>query len=419
MKKRDSFCMLYSLYLLLANCQQEAPVEILTPDWERKHEGLFVMPLYEEVSSLKQLLESKSILEHNDTCLTNVFRPGDSDNKAISNVEKLPSIIGTTYWLNDWLHVGHVHYDIVLLQALQTVKIERIVLQRPNCHKANAVSLCKGKGSFLGWYAGYFTAILEAANATNVPIYMRRWKGEDWKPVYFSSRAAPTFVLSNSSYPSSFPNSSLDIRELTCFERILRRNVYLPGKIKFGAVPSVGAQAVKRFKKAAFKPFNIKFGFTDTEGPLTILFSYRTSPALRVIENQHEIVAALKLNFPSPVYRLTTLNNSNPDLGYEAQLRDVSSAHVVITTHGAFQANMLFMQNRALLVELFGNIHHLPTHVFHRLALSFQLFYGRVHASSFKSMYQPSFNMSTGEIQSVVSMVRQYFDGGHWKSLKK
>ena len=111
--------------------------------------------------------------------------------------------------------------------------------------------------------------------------------------------------------------------------------------------------------------------------------------------------------------------SSNPDLGYEAQLRAVSSAHIVIITHGAFQANMLFMQNRALLVELFGNIHHLPTHVFHRLALSFQLFYGRVHASSFKSMYQPSFNMSTSEIQSVVSVVRQYFDGGHWKSLKK
>ena len=77
--------------------------------------------------------------------------------------------------------------------------------------------------------------------------------------------------------------------------------------------------------------------------------------------------------------------SSNPDLGYEAQLRAVSSAHIVITTHGAFQANMLFMQNRALLVELFGNIHHPPTHVFRKFALSFELFYGRVHASSFKS----------------------------------
>jgi len=412
------------LYLLLAiinlaKCQQEAPKEILLPDWERKHDGLFVKPLYEDVSSFKELLETKSILEHNNTCLTNVFRPGDSDNKALSNIEKLPAINGTTYWLNDWLHIGHVHYDIVLLQALQTVKIDRIVLQRPNCHKANAVSLCQGKGSFSGWYAGYFTAILEAANATHVPIYMRKWKGEDWKPVYFSSRAAPNFVMPNSSYPTSFPTSSLDVRELTCFERVLRRNVYLPGKIKFGAVPSVGAQAVKRFKMAAFRPFSIKHYFPDTEGPLTILFSYRTSPALRVIENQHEIIAALKLNFPPPIHRVITLNNSNPDLGYEAQLRAVSSAHVVITTHGAFEANMIFMLNRALLVELFGNIIHPPTHIFHRLALSFQLFYGRVHAASFKSMYQPSFNMSASEIRSVVTMVKQYFDGGHWRHSKK
>ena len=28
-----------------------------------------------------------------------------------------PPYLGTTYWINDYLHVGHVHYDIALIQG--------------------------------------------------------------------------------------------------------------------------------------------------------------------------------------------------------------------------------------------------------------------------------------------------------------
>ena len=400
-------------YLTSLNCQSDLPKPVAL-DLERKHEGLFASSLYADIS-WDNLLGIHCILEHNNSCLTGTLRPNNNRNAVWANNDKLPAINGTTYWINDWLHIGHVHYDIVLMQALHKTKIDRIVMQRPMCHKANAVSLCQGIGSFVGWYAGYLNSILEAANVSHVPIYMRRWKDDPWLPVYLSSKmlastAGSSFVLpSNQSHSAS---ASLAVKDLTCFERVLRRNYHFDKTKQNGAVPCSSSQAVQRFKTAAYQPFKIPYGLPESNAAPIILFSYRSQPAAnRIVTNQAEFVNYLQRAFPAPKFDFRLLNSSIPDLTFEVQLRAVATAHVVITTHGAFEVNMIFMQEGSLLIELFGDMYHAPTHIFHRMALVFGLYYGRVHVADFKSMYQPVFNISLSEMDLVAAMVNNYTTG--------
>jgi len=399
--------------------QTDVPKPVF-PDWERRHENLFAHSLYPDIE-WNEMLRIGTILEHNNSCLTGTLRPNKNTNVVWANLDKLPIFNGTTYWINDWLHVGHVHYDIVLMQALYKTKIDRIVMQRPMCHKANAVSLCSGIGSFEGWYAGYFNSILEAANVSSIPIYMRRMKDDPWLPVFLSSKDVKMSTSKGSSFvrPTNYTlNSSLPIKDLTCFERVLRRNYYLEKTKQNGAVPCCSSMAVQRFKRSAYQPFQIPYGLPlDDEITPIILFSFRSSPgaANRIISNQAEIISYLQQAFPSPTFDFRTLDSSVPDLTYETQLRAVSAAHVVITTHGAFEVNMIYMQGNSLLIELFGDMNHSPAHVFHRMALVFGLYYARVHIDDFKSMYQQKFNVTLTEIDRVASIVKNYTTAKLWR----
>ncbi len=109
----------------------------------------FNFPLVNEHNSVQELLQRKAVQIHDNACLINAKQPTHSTNKAIeySNLTELRSdptyMSKTTYWVNDYLHVGHVHYDIVQIQILKLLKVDRIIMQRPACHG----TLCVGIGS--------------------------------------------------------------------------------------------------------------------------------------------------------------------------------------------------------------------------------------------------------------------------------
>jgi len=109
----------------------------------------FNFPLVNEHNSVQELLQREAVQIHDNACLINAKQPTHSTNKAIeySNLTELRSdptyMSKTTYWVNDYLHVGHVHYDIVQIQILKLLKVDRIIMQRPACHG----TLCVGIGS--------------------------------------------------------------------------------------------------------------------------------------------------------------------------------------------------------------------------------------------------------------------------------
>lgn len=77
----------------------------------------------------------------------------------------------------------------------------------------------------------------------------------------------------------------------------------------------------------------------------------------------------------------------------------VASSHAVLTNHGAFEGNMIFMNNSSLLIEIFGDYGNNEIHTFHRLALIFGFFYARVQPRGNTHHLAPSFVMFDDEMQ--------------------
>ena len=197
------------------------------------------------------------------------------------------------------------------------------------------------------------------------------------------------------------------LEQIMCFEKLYRRT-----DTKFGAIPTLSAKAVHNFKEAAYKLLrsgSVVHTYFERERPYVILFSYRGPKASRYISNMGEIENKLRATFPAPIYEVRMLNNSDSSLSFQTQMRAVAEAHVVITNHGAFEGNMLYMKNQAMLVEIFGHYGNNEIHQFHRMALSLGLYYARVQSKALDSHQGKSFEMSAEDIGGVIDTVTTYF----------
>lgn len=282
------------------------------------------------------------------------------------------------------------------------MKIDRIIVQRAVCHG----TLCNYLGSVESYYKGYFTAILTAGNQPDVPVYMRwSWHEKAVSPVFFSPTTADNYnkVLEND--PEK--KKPIGLQPNMCFDELVTR---LP--TDYGRIPTVSAESVQKFKKVAYglvaSDPSLTTYFT-TGPPFRILVSFRGPKATRHTANLMELVSALEFNFPPPSYVIRLMNNSNPYLDYKTQLHAVAESHIVITNHGAFEGNMIYMKNSSLLLELFGTYGNNEIHTFHRLALMFGVFYARMNPSLLLDHQQPTYNLTQAEIAEVVDHVKNYF----------
>jgi hypothetical protein len=156
---------------------------------------------------------------------------------------------------------------------------------------------------------------------------------------------------------------------------------------------------------------NLTTYFKSINPPYNILFSYRGPKASsRRIENLDETVAVLKNAFPSDEYNWILYNNSDPYTTWETQVEKVGNAHIVITNHGAFEGNMIYMRNGSLLIEIFGHYGNNEIHTFHRLALMFGVFYSRVHPMGLTDHMSPTFNLSRIDFDCIIDTVKDYFE---------
>jgi hypothetical protein len=174
---------------IVVNCQIATPVD---PIYDLSVvPAQYKTPLVPDDITWEGLKARKALRHLDDACQVGAHRATHGNNRLIfnfPNVSELhadPNFLwGTTYWVNDYLHVGHVHYDIVLIQLMQLTKIDRIVLQRTVCHG----SLCKGLGVMDSFYKAYYNAVMEAGGQPNVPVYLRWDSSHDVQPIYFSTK---------------------------------------------------------------------------------------------------------------------------------------------------------------------------------------------------------------------------------------
>lgn len=346
---------------------------------------------------------------HEMVCLTNADAHAHSSNAAkdasynVTHVRMDPAFLpGTTYWINDYLHVGHVHYDIGLIAAAQALPLDRIVMQRAACHG----TLCVGIGSLDSFYKGYFAALLGAAGNIDVPVYTR-FEGKNRKvaPLKFSTNAKDDYY--NTTAMEGVWSRTMELHQKMYFERLMRRT-----NLNYGSVGAVSAESVQKFKKAAYAlipcdpPLTTYF---DSKPPFKVLFAYRGNKASRQIQNMDEFVLRLRTKFPSPDYQLRLLNTSDPYLTFAVQLQAVAEAHVVLANHGAFEGNMIYMRNSSLLIELFGNYGNNEIHTFQRLAVMFGLYYARLHSEGLEDHQASFFNLTQGDMHTVETTMSEYF----------
>ena len=112
-----------------------------------------------------------------------------------------------------------------MLQVLHTTEVSRIVLQRAPCARKD---FCEGVGTWNGFFRGMYFSMLESAKKTHVPVYVRFYENEtSWQPKLHPDGLIATQSNSNSNSGSgsspSLPLPAIPVREVTCFDRVIRR----------------------------------------------------------------------------------------------------------------------------------------------------------------------------------------------------
>jgi hypothetical protein len=204
-----------------------------------------------DYASIEELESRKAIYLHRKKCLNNAAQAVPRVNHErpfIENATFPLYLENTTYWFNENLHVGHVHYDIVLMQILQSTKVDRIIMQRSAC----SYNLCAGIGTIDSFYKGYFAALFSAFNQPNIPVYIRYTHTQkEVKPLYFSNKTKDFYKLE---LIEQEKYKEIPLQHIMCFETAIRRS-----KADFGSTATVSTSAVQQFKTSAYRMWNHRY----------------------------------------------------------------------------------------------------------------------------------------------------------------
>ena len=375
-------------------------------------DSLFVTKAPNYVETLEQMKTRKVIETAEYVCYTQAAHHAHSKNSVLQyhindvNLTEWESdksyLPGTTFWINEYLHVGHVHYEIALVAVAQAIKLDRIVIQRAACHG----TLCVGIGSFDSFYKGFFAALLLAGGQIDVPIYIRFEAKKGVIPMHLTT--TPSTDYYNETMMKTTWSRSIELFNRMHFQHVIRRT-----NNQYGAVGTVSSTAVYNFKKAAYSliPCNPPLTtYFENGPPYRILVAYRGGQASRQIQNMKEYEEMLRLSFPSPDYIIRMFDTSDPMLTFAIQLQAVSESHIVISNHGAFEGNMIYMKNSSLLIELFGNYGNNEIHTFQRLAIMFGIYYARLHSLLLVDHQEKYYNLSSIDLHNIKTTIQDYFD---------
>ena len=114
-----------------------------------------------------------------------------------------------------------------MLQVLHTTEVNRIVLQRAPCARKD---FCEGVGTWNGFFRGMYFSMLESAKKTHVPVYVRFYENETtWQPKLHPDGTIAMAIAAHSNSSSSSPSMllpNIPVREVICFDRVIRRFNY-------------------------------------------------------------------------------------------------------------------------------------------------------------------------------------------------
>jgi hypothetical protein len=167
-----------------------------------------------------------------------------------------------------------------------------------------------------------------------------------------------------------FRDRKIHLHNWKCGERYIRRKCYQCFH------KGISVSAVVAFKKAAYKlvksspPLVSYFNEID---PIVVTLCYR-STGQRHISNMDILIKLLNNNLSNSLYTFNHYVTSNISMVYQTQIDWVARSHIVISEHGAFQSNVIYMRRAALFIDLRGNYTHGEFNNFEQLAKIFGVY---------------------------------------------
>ncbi len=248
---------------------------------------------------------------------------------------------------------------------------------------------------------------------SGIPIFVRwTWQEKDMKPLYVTSRDPDGYLTP----PKDKVHRNIFLSSAKCFEKLVRRNT----RCMTCFYPGISADAVQKFKATAYtmlpktadnRPTPSYF---ERDAPIVISHVYRADfngqGVRRRIDNigfmRDQLLAAFGQD--KTKYRLNFINSSNYSRGFVEQMHLVATSHIVLTEHGAFQSNLMYMRNGSFMIDLRGNYTHGEFRNFENLAQMFGVYYHHVVTQGLESHRDSGFNVSEGEMQQAIGMMQQY-----------
>lgn len=203
----------------------------------------------------------------------------------------------------------------------------------------------------------------------------------------------------------------ISLQSTMCFERVIG---IPPGCIDC-FTNSISPEAVQRFKDTAYRlvsDYSLNHSF-NRKDKFIITLAHRGVTASRHINNINDIHTILLNEFNNNQYevRLFDTTTALPYKGYAEQIRIVAQSNVVITEHGAFESNMIYMRNSSLLVDMRGSYSINAYNQFASLAQLFGVYLVPVTTSNLVwHGNSDGFNVTTNEVNAVVDIIYQYQD---------
>lgn len=301
-----------------------------------------------------------------------------------------PLIEGLSYFADGFTFPGRVPFDLHLMQVLRTMSIQRLFI-RPPCgiHEVTC-------NSWSNVYAIYYSMLLHSSGSLNSTVYIREDSDDDdpfdtWTPMQLHP---PSLTFT----PVTSSDLALEPARTKCFQRLIDYETitaYSKG---------ISVAAVQRFKASvrhylSLVPVVPHIG----SGNPVVVFAYRGYMQSRHLGNYEALLKTLAETLPS--IRLLFLDTSSAQVSSDQRLRILHESSVVISMHGDFPSNLVYMSENALVVQLRGKYPLFKGEMYNDLAKLFHVYLSEVYVSDLKTRDQDSCVMSAPEMERIAAVI--------------
>jgi hypothetical protein len=250
-------------------------------------------------TQLDHLSDRYMLSRANNCCIYNTGTAHPRTNYCDVNTTS-PGLTGTTHLINEWMAPGHVPYDLVLMDVLHMVKVDRILIRLASCSR---IDQCSNWKSF---FEDYYRLLIVSARSFHTKVYLRNYpENTTWSAMQVTPDPPYDFFLTGETIAVPRHGDPL------CFDHIVMRKDYDNEGFREG----ISLDAISAFKKAAahysVKPeilfpsldnvdyFHKVFVRPYNKRKPIICFSYRGSRASRHMSNAQDFMHNISWAFPT------------------------------------------------------------------------------------------------------------------------